>query len=118
MIRYAVVSAVTWVLALESMPFVSEVTADDVLGPMAVSGIPSLVISVGYSLCRTRTGSRFRGPLAALLVLPLWFVLFVPPMLPFALAGQLVFALGVIRAPLLGPPSLRPLARRLCRATP
>ncbi|MEU1283121.1 hypothetical protein [Kitasatospora sp. NPDC005856] len=91
-------------------------TAGDALGIAAIVGIPSVAICVLYSLFSTRTGAAFRGPLAGLLLLPLWFLLFFPPLLPFLLLGQLLFALCVARAPLLGPPRIRPLARRLLDA--
>ncbi|MEU7281761.1 hypothetical protein AB0A69_23740 [Streptomyces sp. NPDC045431] len=72
-----------------------------------VIGAPSLLISFVYGLANTRTGMAFRGPLVGLLMLPLWFLLFFPPLLLFPAAGQVVFALWVMRAPLLGPSQLR-----------
>ncbi|MFD4659831.1 hypothetical protein ACFWP2_29860 [Kitasatospora sp. NPDC058444] len=112
-IRYAATLAVTEALLAGAMAGTAAMTARDMLGIAAFVGLPSVVICFLFSLFSTRTGAAFRGPLAGLLLLPLWFLLFFPPLLPVLLLGQLLFALCVVRAPLLGPPRIRPLARRL-----
>ncbi|MFF4379867.1 hypothetical protein [Kitasatospora sp. NPDC001547] len=90
--------------------------ASDVRGFVVLVGIPSVAICALHSLFSTRTGTAFRGRLAGLLLPPLWFLLFFPPLLPVPLLGQLLFALCVVRAPLLGPPRIRPLVRRVLGA--
>ncbi|MFJ3520819.1 hypothetical protein [Streptomyces sp. NPDC090131] len=51
-------------------------------------GIPSIVISFVHGLASTRTGMAFRGPLAVLLLLPLCFLLFFPPILIIPAMGS------------------------------
>ncbi|MEU2157205.1 hypothetical protein ABZ532_19690 [Streptomyces sp. NPDC019396] len=109
-VRYAATFAVTW-LAVEASLSGEFSVIDEWPAFAVIIGVPSVLISFVYGLCSTRTGAEFRGPLALLLLLPLWFLLFFSPILPIPLVGQLVFALCVMRAPMLGPPQLRPLGR-------
>ncbi|MFJ5546868.1 hypothetical protein [Streptomyces sp. NPDC093225] len=111
--RYALVFALTWAAVAGSLPDGISLGEDarDWLGFFTLIGVPSVLISFLYGLANTRTGAAFRGPLAALLLLPLWFLLFFPPILLIPVIGQLVFALCVVRAPFLGPSRLRRRAR-------
>ncbi|MFE4516905.1 hypothetical protein ACFRMQ_22230 [Kitasatospora sp. NPDC056783] len=112
-IRYTVTSAVTWILTMSMTAQTGGPVPADVLRFMAITGIPSIAICVVYSLFREKTGTEFRGPLAGLLILPLWLLFLFPPLLIVPLLGQAFFALCVVRAPLLGPSRLRPLVDRL-----
>ncbi|MET8545793.1 hypothetical protein ABZW03_34930 [Kitasatospora sp. NPDC004799] len=114
-IRYAATFALAGLLLTASMSDV-RFAASDAQGFVLLVGLPSVAISVLFSLFSTKAGMAFRGRLAWLLLLPLWFLLFFPPLLPIPLLGQLLFALCVIRSPLLGPPRIRPLLRRLLPA--
>lgn len=49
---------------------------EDWLGFFSVIGIPTILISFLYGLKSPRTGAAFRAPLAGLLLLPIWFLLF------------------------------------------
>ncbi|WP_405786921.1 hypothetical protein OG753_02635 [Streptomyces sp. NBC_00029] len=106
-VRYALVFTITLAAVSASLPAEFRFAAHDGLLFVMYIGIPSIVISFVYGLANSRTGMAFRGPLALLLLLPLWFLLFFPPILIIPAMGQLLFALGVMRAPLLGPSQLR-----------
>jgi hypothetical protein len=116
--RYVLTYTVTWAAVDASLP------ADDfsegrlVFFPLI--GIPSLLVSSYYALLNHRTGAAFRLPLAGLLVLPTWFLLFqnFSEMLFIPVMGQLFFALCVMRVPLLGPSRLRRRARTALVAAP
>lgn len=114
-VRYTVTFAITWE-AVESQS--GEMRATDWLAFAVLIGIPSVLISFVYGLTSPRTGAAFRGRLAGLLLLPLWLLLFFPPIFLIPAMGQLFFALCVMRAPLLGPSRLRRQARAACAATP
>ncbi|MEU4131467.1 hypothetical protein [Streptomyces wuyuanensis] len=115
-VRYAVIFAITWE-AVESQW--GEMSATDWLAFAVPIGIPSVLISFVYGLTSARTGAAFRGRLAGLLLLPLWFLLFFfPPIFFIPAMGQLFFALCVMRTPLLGPSQLRRQARAALAATP
>jgi hypothetical protein len=114
-VRYAVTFAITWgALASQS----GGMRATDWLALAVPIGIPSVLISFVYGLTSTRTGAAFRGRLAGLLLLPLWFLLFFPPIFLIPAMGQLFFALCVMRTPLLGPSRLRRRARAALVAAP
>jgi hypothetical protein len=104
-VRYALTFVVTW--AAVGAWLSADVGTTEVLGFFVFIGIPSIFISFVYGLANTRTGAAFRGRLAGLLLLPLWFLLAFPVLLPIPVMGQLFFALCVMRAPLLGPSQLR-----------
>ncbi|MGA5194109.1 hypothetical protein [Streptomyces exfoliatus] len=106
-VRYAVTFAITWAAVEASLPAEFRGTANDWQGLFMFIGIPSILISFVYGLAGTRTGMAFRGRLGGLLLLPLWFLLFFPPILLIPVVGQFFFALCVMRTPLLGPSHLR-----------
>ncbi|MFJ6948786.1 hypothetical protein ACISU4_29805 [Streptomyces wuyuanensis] len=114
-VRYAATFVITWKV-LESQ--LGGMRATDWLGFAVPIGIPSVLLSFVYGLTSTRTGAAFRGRLAGLLLLPLWFLLFFPPIFFVPVMGQLFFALCVMRTPLLGPSQLRRRARAALAATP
>lgn len=107
-VRYTVIFVVTWVTVDVSL---SVEFLDEWSGLFLLMWVPSIVISFVYGQVNTRTGVAFRAPLAGLLMLPLWFLLPFPPALPHVVTGQLLFALCVIRAPMVGPSHLRPRER-------
>ncbi|MGW7364017.1 hypothetical protein ACWGI8_11435 [Streptomyces sp. NPDC054841] len=118
-VRYAVTFAVTWAAVDASLP-ADAVETEGWLAFFPVIGIPSILISFVYGLGNSRTGAAFRGPLAGLLLLPIWFLLFgnFPEMLSIPVAGQVLFALCVMRAPFLSPSQLRRRARAAFDAGP
>lgn len=101
--RYVLTYTLTWAAVDWSLP--PDDFTDGWLVFFPAIGIPSLLISAYYSLLNPRTGAAFRLPLAGLLVLPTWFLLFqnFSEMLVIPVMGQLIFALCVVQAPLLGP---------------
>lgn len=101
--RYVLTYTLTWAAVDWSLP--ADDFTDEWLACFPFIGIPSLFISASYALLSPRTGAAFRLPLACLLVLPTWFLLFqnFPEMLVIPVMGQLLFALCVVRVPLLGP---------------
>ncbi|WP_329116504.1 hypothetical protein [Streptomyces sp. NBC_01465] len=101
-VRYAVTFFLTLVATASAVPD-EGLQNDDWLYFALFLGIPSLLISAVYGLANTQSGSAFRLPLAGLLLLPTWFLLFVtyPETLVVPVLGQLLFALCVMRAPLL-----------------
>ncbi|MGW9070927.1 hypothetical protein ACWGQT_15985 [Streptomyces yangpuensis] len=103
--------AITWEAVEASLPAELRFGASGLLLFVIFLGIPSILISFIYGLASRHTGIAFRGRLAGLLFLPLWFLLALPPLLPVYAMGQLVFALGMMRTPLMGPPRLRRQAR-------
>ncbi|MET9430816.1 hypothetical protein [Streptomyces sp. NPDC003036] len=105
-VRYALVFALTLWAMEASLPGEPGILQDWASFALVI-GAPSLLISFVYGLANTRTGMAFRGPLVGLLMLPLWFLFFFPPLLLFPATGHVVFALWVMRAPLLGPSQLR-----------
>ncbi|MGW8950647.1 hypothetical protein [Streptomyces sp. NPDC055709] len=86
---------------------------EDWLGFFSVIGIPTILISFLYGLKSPRAGAALRVRLAGLLLLPIWFLLFggFPQILFIPVAGQVFFALRVMRTPFPGPPQLRQRAR-------
>ncbi|MFE7323760.1 hypothetical protein ACFU8W_02045 [Streptomyces sp. NPDC057565] len=106
--RYALTFALTWAAVAAALPADAHVP-DTGLDFFPFIGIPSILMSFVYGLANTRTGMAFRLPLAGLLLLPTWFLLFgnFVEMLVIPVMGQLVFALCVMRAPLLAPSRLR-----------
>ncbi|MFD9035996.1 hypothetical protein ACFVZW_33380 [Streptomyces sp. NPDC059567] len=112
-VRYVLVFALTWVLVEAALPPEAEVPETG-LDFFPFIGIPSIVISCVYGLASKAWDSMaFRAPLAVLLLLPTWFLLFgnFVEMLLIPVVGQLLFALCVMRAPMLGPSVLRRWAR-------
>lgn len=105
-VRYAVTFAITWAAVEASLSTEFSITAAW-LGFFVLIGIPSIFISFAYGLANTRTDAAFRGRLAGLLLLPLWFLLAFPGILFIPVMGQLFFALCVMRVPLLGPSQFR-----------
>ncbi|WP_326573051.1 hypothetical protein OG539_23995 [Actinacidiphila glaucinigra] len=101
--RYAVTYALTWVAVDLALP--ADVHTELWAPSIPLIAIPSLLISAYYALLNPRTSLEFRLPLAFLLLLPTWFLLFqnFAEMLLIPVTGQLVFALCVMRVPLLGP---------------
>ncbi|MFD0368294.1 hypothetical protein [Streptomyces sp. NPDC059071] len=65
--------------------------------------VPSLLIVWLFALFSERTGLAFRGRLAGLLMAPLWFLFltFAGSLLLFLVLAHLVFALLLMRAPLM-----------------
>ncbi|WP_327123419.1 hypothetical protein [Streptomyces sp. NBC_01727] len=104
-VRYAITFVVT--LAALEAPLPADMrSVKDWPGLFVLIGVPSILISFAYGLASTRTGAAFRGRLAGLLFLPLWFLPFLGmPLIP--VMGQLFFGLCVMRVPLLGPSQLR-----------
>ncbi|MFF7214397.1 hypothetical protein ACFZAU_28310 [Streptomyces sp. NPDC008238] len=101
-LRYAVTYALTWVAVDLRLPGEGE----SLWAPcIPLIAIPSLLISAYYALLNPRTSLQFRLPLAVLLLLPTWFLLFqnFEEQLVIPVSGQLAFALCVMRVPLLGP---------------
>ncbi|MEU5150082.1 hypothetical protein AB0G42_23255 [Streptomyces yangpuensis] len=116
-VRYAITLAITWGAVEASLPAELRFGASGLLLFVIFLGIPSILISFIYGLASRHTGIAFRGRLAGLLLLPLWFLLALPPLLPVYAIGQLVFALCMMRTPLMGPPRLRRQARAALSAT-
>ncbi|MGW1412341.1 hypothetical protein [Streptomyces sp. NPDC002403] len=106
-VRYAITFAITWAAVVALLAAEFRGIANDGPGLFMLIGIPSILISFIYGLASTRTGMAFRGRLGGLLLLPLWFLLFFPPILLIPVMGQFFFALCVMRTPLLGPSQLR-----------
>ncbi|MFE0629877.1 hypothetical protein ACFW3D_23285 [Streptomyces sp. NPDC058864] len=102
-LRYAVTYALTWVAVDRSLP--ADASTGLWLACIPLIAIPSLLISAYYALLNPRTSLEFRLPLAGLLLLPTWFLLFqnYGEMLLIPASGQVAFALCVMRVPLLGP---------------
>ncbi|MFE4652923.1 hypothetical protein [Streptomyces sp. NPDC056707] len=104
-VRYAITFVVTLTAVEASLPADMR-SMEDWLGLFVLIGVPSILISFAYGLAGTLAGAAFRGRLAGLLFLPLWFLPFLG--MPLILVmGQLFFALYVMRVPLLGPSQLR-----------
>ncbi|MFF8381550.1 hypothetical protein ACF07V_36215 [Streptomyces sp. NPDC015661] len=114
-VRYAITFAITWAAVSESLSPDFRLTAYDFQNLFETIGIPSLLISVIYGLASKRSGLAFRGPLSLLLLLPLWYLVFFPPLLPIAIMGQFFFALCAMRT-LRGPSQLRRLTHRALTA--
>ncbi|MBT2439676.1 hypothetical protein J7E93_05980 [Streptomyces sp. ISL-36] len=107
-VRYCLTFAITWAAMDAALPAEAR-SSETALDFFPFVGIPSILMSFVYGLASTRTGMAFRLPLAGLLLLPTWFLLFghFLEVLIIPVLGQLFFALCVMRAPMLGPSRLR-----------
>ncbi|MER7337890.1 hypothetical protein ABT403_08540 [Streptomyces sp. NPDC000075] len=110
MLRYTATAALSWVLVNATLPEEIDILRE-LLFYLEITGIPSVLICFVYGLASERTDIGFRAPVALLLLLPLWWTIAFPPLLPVLAVGQIVFALGVMRAPFKGPSQLRRLGR-------
>ncbi|MFD3655644.1 hypothetical protein [Streptomyces sp. NPDC058620] len=107
-VRYCLTFAITWAVATAALPADTDVPGTG-LELFPFIGVPSILISSVYAVASTRTGMAFRLPLAGLLLLPTWLLLFqnFMALLVIPVLGQLLFALCVMRAPMPGPSRLR-----------
>lgn len=74
-LRYAITFVVTLAAVEASLPADMR-SMEDWPGLFVLIGVPSILISFAYGLASTRAGAAFRGRLAGLLFLPLWFLPF------------------------------------------